>query len=71
MKFAMQLIDLRFGLFESFLANRRNPVNSSLTSADILENRLQQAAALQAMQEWVERTGANAIPVTRQLLHHR
>lgn len=70
MKFAMQLIYLCLGLFESFLANGRNPINSSLASTDILQNRPQQAAALEAMEERIERAGANTIPVTRQLLHH-
>ena len=70
MKFAMQFIDHCFGLLESFLANGRNPINSSLTSTDILQNRLQHAVALEAMQERIERAGADAIPVTRQLLHH-
>jgi hypothetical protein len=70
MKFVMQLINLCFGSFESFLANGGNFVNPSLTSSDIFEDRFQQAAALQTMQERVERAGANTIPVMPQLLHH-
>jgi hypothetical protein len=38
MKFSVQLVDLRFGLAEGLLANRRDPVNSSLPSPNILEN---------------------------------
>ncbi len=70
MKFVMQFIDLCLGLVESLLANGRDLVDPSLASSNILEDRLQQAAALQAMKERVEGSGANAIPVMRQLLHH-
>jgi len=70
MKFVVKFVDLRFCLDQSLLPDRRDLVNPSLASSDILENRLQQAAAFQAMQERVESSGANAISVMLKLLHH-
>jgi len=70
MKFVVKFVDLRFCLVQSLLPDRRNLVNPSLASSDILENRLQQPTAFQAMQERVESSGANAISVMFKLLHH-
>jgi hypothetical protein len=39
--------------------------------SNIFEDRLQETAAFQAMQKWVESSGPDAIPVTRQFVHHR
>ena len=39
--------------------------------SNILEDRLQETAALQAMQEGVESSWSDAISVMRQFLHHR
>jgi hypothetical protein len=39
--------------------------------SNIFEDRLQQTAAFQAVQERVESTRSDAIPVMSQLLHHR
>jgi len=70
MKFLMQLIDLRLGLVEGLLASPCDLVNPSLTPTNILKDGLQQAAALQAMQERIQRSGADAISVTSQFVHH-
>ena len=70
MKFLMQLIDLRLGLVEGLLARSCDLVNPSLAPSNILEDGLQQAAALQAMQERVQRSRADAISVMCQFFHH-
>jgi hypothetical protein len=49
MKFVVKFVDLRFCLVQGLLANERDLVDPSLTSSYILEDRLQQAAALQAI----------------------
>jgi hypothetical protein len=71
MKFPMQFIDLCPGLVESLFARSSDLVNPSLASSNILEDGLQQAAALQAMQERVERARPDTIPVMHQFFHHR
>jgi hypothetical protein len=70
MKFPMQFIDLCLGLVESLFARSSDLVDPSLAPSNIPKDGLQQAAALQAMQERVERSRPDAIPVMRQLLHH-
>jgi hypothetical protein len=67
----VQFIDLRSGLVQSLLTGRRDLVDPATVPSNILDARLQQAAAFQAMQEGVEGSGTDAIPVMRQLLHHR
>jgi len=69
-KFMMKLVYLFSGFVQGFPANGGDLVNPSLTSSNIPEYRLQQATPLQAMQEWVEGSRANAIPMMLQLLHH-
>lgn len=70
MKFVMQLIDLCLGLVEGLLARSCDLVNPSLPPANTFKDGLQQAAALQAMQERIQRSGADAISVTCQFFHH-
>jgi hypothetical protein len=70
MKFVVELINLRSGLVQSLLADRSDLVNPATVPSNILEDRLQQAAAFQAMKERVESTRTDAIPVMRQLFHH-
>jgi hypothetical protein len=70
-KFVVQFIDLHPGPVQSFLAGRRDLVDSSTVSSDIFEDRLQETAAFQTMEQGVEGSGADAIPVMGQFLHHR
>jgi hypothetical protein len=50
-KLVVQPIDLRSSLLQSLLAGRRDPVDSVTVPSNILEDRLQQTAAFQAVQE--------------------
>jgi hypothetical protein len=70
-KLVVQFIDLYSGPVQSLLAGTRNLVDPSTMPSNIFEDRLQEAAALQAMQEWVESSRSDAIAVVGQLLHHR
>jgi len=70
MKFVVQLVNLDSGLFQGLLANGGDLVDPSLAPSNCFEGRLQQAAALQTMQERVKSSGANAVSVMRQLLQH-
>ena len=69
-KFMMKLVYLFSGFVQGFPANGGDLVNPSLASSNIPEYRLQQTSSLQAMQEWVEGSRANAISMMLQLLHH-
>ena len=66
----MQLVDLRSGLVQDLSAGGGDPIDSAAVSADILEDGLQEPAAFEAVEQGVERSRADAIPVMRQLLHH-
>jgi hypothetical protein len=70
MELVVQFVNFHPGFVQSLPADRRNSVNPPLASAYIFEGGPQQAAALQTMQERVERSRANAVAVMRQLLHH-
>jgi hypothetical protein len=71
MKFMMQFVDLRGGLVQSPPAGRRDLVYPATVPSNTLEDRLQQAAAFQAMQKGVESSWSNTIPVVCEFLHHR
>jgi hypothetical protein len=71
MKFVVQFVNLCSGLVQSFFAHSCDFVDSATVPPNILENGLQQTAAFQAMQQGVESPRSDAIPVVRQLLHHR
>lgn len=71
MKLVVKFIDLDSGPIQSLLPRSRNLVDPATVSSDIFEDRLQEAAAFQSMQEGVERARTDAIPVMRQFLHHR
>ena len=71
MKLVMKLIYFFPGFVQGFPASSGDLVNPSLATTNIPEYRLQQAAPLQAMQEWVEGSRTDAISMMRQLLHHR
>jgi hypothetical protein len=70
-KLVVQFINLCSGLVQGLLARRSNLVDSAAAPSNILKDRLQQAAPFQAMQEGVEGSGTDAIPVMRKFLHHR
>jgi hypothetical protein len=70
-KFVVQFIDLYFGLVQSLLARSRDLIDPATVPCNICEDRLQETAAFQAMQKWVESSGPDAIPMTRQFVHHR
>jgi hypothetical protein len=70
-KFVVQFIDLHPGPVQSSLAGRCDLVDPSMMSSNILEDRFQETAAFQTMEQGVERPRADAIPVMGQFLHHR
>jgi hypothetical protein len=70
-KFMVQFVDLHSGPVQNFLAGSCDLVDPSTVTSDIFEDRLQEAAAFQAMQKGIESPRANAIPVMGQFLHHR
>lgn len=69
-KFVLQFVNFCSGLVQSLFADCRDPVDSTTAPCNILEDRPQQAAALQSMKERVERSRSNVISVMAQLLHH-
>jgi hypothetical protein len=71
MEFIMQLVNFSSGLVQSLFAHSCNFVDPATVPPNILEDGLQQTAAFQAVQEGVEGSGTDAIPVMRQLFHHR
>jgi hypothetical protein len=70
MKFVVQFINLLFGLFKSLLAGRGDFVDPAAVPSHILEDGLQEPAAFQAVEERIESSRSDAIPVMGQLLHH-
>jgi hypothetical protein len=70
-EFVVQFIDFHSGLVQRLLAGSRDLVDPATVPSNILEDRLQETAAFQAMQEGVESSRPDAIPVMRQFLHHR
>jgi hypothetical protein len=70
-KFVVQFIDLHSGLVQRLLAGSRDLVDPTTVPSNVFEDRLQQAAAFQAMQKGVESSRPDAIPVMLQFLHHR
>ena len=70
-KFVVQFIDLHSGLVQSLLASNGDLIDPATFPFNIFEDRLQETAAFQTMQKWVESSRPDAIPVMRQLLHHR
>jgi hypothetical protein len=70
-KLVVQLVNLRSGLVQSLPAGRRDLVDPATVPSNILEDRLQEAAAFQAVQKGIEGSRSDAIAVMRQLLHHR
>ena len=71
MKFVVQFIDLHSGVVQRLLAGSRDLIDPATVPSNIFKDRLQETAAFQAMQQGVESTRSDAIPVVRQLLHHR
>ena len=71
MKFVVQFVDLHLGPFQRFFASRCYRIDSPPATADILQLRAQETAALQPMKQWVESPRTDTIPVVFQLLHHR
>ncbi len=70
MQLVVQLVDLRSGLLQSLLAGKRDVVDPATVASNISQNRLQQAAAFEAMQKRIESSRPNAITVMGQFLHH-
>lgn len=71
MEFVVQLVNLRSGLVQSLFARRCDLVDPATVPSNVFEDRLQQTAAFQAMQERVKGSGTDAVPVMGKLLHHR
>jgi hypothetical protein len=70
-KFVVKFIDLHSGPVQSLSSGSRDLVDPSTMSSGIFEDRLQETAAFQAMQQGVESSRSDAIPVMGQFLHHR
>jgi hypothetical protein len=70
-KLVVQFIDLRSGLVQSLFACSCDLVDPATVPSNVFEDRLQQTAVFQAMQERVKGSGTDAIPMMCQLLHHR
>ena len=66
----VQFVNFDPGPFQCFSATRGDLVNAPAAPPSALERRPQQAAPLEAMQEWVKSSGADAVAVMRQFLHH-
>lgn len=70
-KFAVQLIDLLRGFAESLFARNCNFVQPSPTPLHLAEGGLEQAGALQTVEQRVESAGADPITMMRKFFHHR
>ncbi len=69
-KLVEKLIDFYRGLAQSPSSSGRDAVNPAPAASDSLDDRLQQAAAFQSVQERVKSSGADAIAVMGQLFDH-
>ena len=69
-KFVVQFVDFFSGLVQCFPARGGDRVDPSLAPSHLVEGRLQQAAAFQSVQEGIESSRADTIPVMGQFLHH-
>ncbi len=69
-QFMVQFIHFFFGLFESSFAGGCDLVEPSSAAFNAIEGRAQQARSFQPVQKRIERAGADAIAVMRELLHH-
>lgn len=71
MKLTMQLVNFCPRIVQGLLANGCNPVNPPPSFPHVLEDRFQQASALQSVQQRIEGARTDAILVMLQLFHHR
>lgn len=70
-KLMVQLVDLGFGLLESFSACGRDFVKTPAASPDIFEDGLQHSTTFQSVEKRVESTWPNAVSMMLQFFHHR
>lgn len=71
MKLAVQLIDLGFRTFESFLPGCGHLVNATFSFMDDLDIGTEKACAFHSMQQWIKCAWSDAVAVMPKLLHHR
>ena len=69
-KLLVQFVDLLGGFCQSPASGGGDLVDAPPSACDSAVRGLQQTAALQLMQERIEGSGANAVSVMRQFLHH-
>ncbi len=67
----VQLIDFFASFFKGATPTGRKTVEPAAAAMGFIEDRFQQAGALQAMQQRVEGAGADAVAVVREFFHHR
>ena len=70
MKFMVQFVYLYSRLFQRPFAYSSYFVDSASAAANVLQFRDEKAIALHAVQQWVERSWADAIAMMLQLFHH-
>ncbi len=66
----MELVDLEAGADECFAAGGGEGVEAALASGDVAQAGFKQAAALEAVEERVEGSGADAVVVVGEFVHH-
>ena len=66
----MELVDLGAGAGESFAAGGGDGVEAAAAAGDVAEGGLEEAGALETVQERVEGSGADAVSVVGELIHH-
>jgi len=69
-EFVVQFIHFLAGLFEGAFPGRRNFVDPSAAAFHMIERGAQQARFFQPVQERIKSSGANAVAVVREFLHH-
>jgi hypothetical protein len=70
-EFVVELIHFRSCLFEGPLSRGSDFIEPAPAALNSIKRRPEQAGPLQAVQEGIKRTRADAIPVMFQFFHHR
>lgn len=70
MQLMVQLVDQGLCLLESFSPGCGDFVKSASPSRNVPQLRFEQPITLHSVEEWIERSGADAIAMMLQLLHH-
>ena len=69
-EFVVELVDLGAGAGEGSAAGGGDGVDAATAAGDVAERGFEEAGVLEAVEERVESSGADAVAVVSKLLHH-